>query len=54
MSAFKSKKSRFGKPNIEKMEAKRDVNGLIQALKSENVNLRINAALASINGSAAH
>lgn len=43
---MKLSKSNLLKPNIEKMEAKRDVNGLIKSLKNENVNFRINGALA--------
>ena len=46
MGIFKSSKGKLIKPNIEKMEAKRDVSGLIQALRHDDVNIRINAALA--------
>lgn len=46
MGIFKSSKGKLIRPNIEKLEAKRDVSGLIQALQNDDTNIRINAALA--------
>jgi len=36
----------FGPPNIEKMETKRDTEGLLKALKNEDLNVRGRAAIA--------
>ena len=46
MSPIRFRGPRFFKPNVEKMEAKRDVEGLIQALGHEDHGIRVNAALA--------